>query len=80
MQDEDTYSLSQLRLSFQGVVSSAIRSNAAPPSHSSVHACGIFFAYFTSTSLSIDRSYPSRTTHYNAFTGGLMEEGERVRP
>jgi hypothetical protein len=38
------------------------------------------FAFFTSTqSLSIDRSYPSRTTHYNASTGGLMEEGRRVR-
>ena len=27
----------------------------------------------------LDRSCRSRTTHYSAFTGGLMEEGRRVR-
>ena len=58
-----------------------LRSNAVLPSHSSVLAPLFFFAYFTSTqSLSTDRLRPSRTTHYSAVTGGLMEERRRVRP
>ena len=76
MQDKDTYSLSQLRLSFprRGVVGDTLKRGA-----SESQFCPrprFFFTLFTSTqSLSTDRSCPSRTTYYNVVTGGLMEEG-----